>query len=239
MNHVHFFGCSYTAGDELTDDEVFPWKSECIDANDYYSRRKGKITDEYEPQNKKFAYPALLQSSEMLTFNYARNGAGVQENMMNLLDLVSANVQIDCVYFQISPFGRELVIDQTNSARTLQLYWDVRGYEKYLEAKRRSHKFLQYSIEDLVDLIMIHNYLSNRNIKHKFLELANWITDTRFNDLSDTKYSYLITEYKKLPRLNLSEHLERFPLLLGNHFSRQAHAEIARLIDLDLKGIAV
>jgi hypothetical protein len=180
-----------------------------------------------------------LQTSDTLTFNYAKNGAGIQENMMRLLELVTANAQIDCVYFQISPFGRELVIDRNNSVFTLQLSWNAQGYEKYLEAKRSSHKFLQYSIEDLVDLIMIHNYLSNRNIKHKFLELADWITDTRFNDLSDTKYSYLITEYKKLPRLNLSEHIKHFPLLLGNHFSRQAHVEIARLIDLDLKGITV
>ena len=239
MNHIHFFGCSYTAGDELSDEEIFPWKLECKDIHEYYDRRKGKIPNDYEYRNKKMAYPALLSTPDAITFNYAKNGAGIQENMMNLLSMVSSNTQMDCVYFQISPYGRELLIDQTNSVYTLQLSWDLPGYEKYLEAKRSSHKFLQYSIEDLVDLIMIHNYLSNRNIKHKFLELASWITDTRFNDLLDTKYSYLITEYKKLPRLNLSEHINHFPLLLGNHFSRHAHVEIARLIDLDLNGITI
>lgn len=30
MTNIHFFGCSFTAGDELTDDYFFPWKKDCL-----------------------------------------------------------------------------------------------------------------------------------------------------------------------------------------------------------------
>ena len=232
MIDVHFFGCSFTAGDELIDDEIFPWKEECTNFTEYFSRRV--LPNDYQKRNKELAYPALVKTSDINTFNYAANGAGIQENMINLIELVSSNKKVDCVYFQITPYGRELVIDQNNSATSLQLAWDSTGYEDYLKAKRQSHKFWQYAVEDFMDIIMIHNYLSNHGIKHKFVELASWINEFRERDLEHTKFSYLIKEYNKLPILNLSDSIKHFPTLLGNHFSKEAHAEISRLITNDL-----
>ena len=77
------------------------------------------------------------------------------------------------MYFQIIPSGRELVIDSKNNITSLQLACacDPPGFERYLDAKRVSHQPLQYSLEDFVDLIMLHGYLKNKGIKHKFLEL--------------------------------------------------------------------
>lgn len=232
MINVHFFGCSFTAGDELIDDEIFPWKHECKDFTEYFSRRV--LPADYQIRNKKLAYPALVKSESVNTFNHATNGAGIQENLINLLELISSGAKVDCVYFQITPYGRELIIDSNNNATSLQLAWDTHGFEDYLKAKRISHKFWQYAVEDFADIIMIHSYLSNKGIKHKFVELASWITEFRITDLEHTEFSYLVKEYRKLPILDLSDDIKQFPTLLGNHFSKEAHAEIARLITNDL-----
>jgi hypothetical protein len=234
MINIHFFGCSFTAGDELIDDEIFSWKHECKDFTEYFSRRGRVLPADYQERNKKLAYPALVKTQNIETFNHASNGASVQENMIKLLELVSSGSKVDCVYFQITPYGRELVIDQNNSVTSLQLAWDTLGFENYLKSKRMSHKFWQYAVEDFMDIIMIHNYLSNKGIKHKFVELASWINEFRKKDLEHTKFSYLIKEYNKLPILNLSDSIKHFPTLLGNHFSKDAHVEIARLIINDL-----
>ena len=64
MKHLHFFGCSYTAGDELSDEEFFPWKKDCATIEEYYSRRNQLMSDvsfmeNYLRSNKNKAYPAL------------------------------------------------------------------------------------------------------------------------------------------------------------------------------------
>lgn len=235
MTDIHFFGCSYTAGDELTDDQLFPWKLECTDATEYFSRRVPPIG--YQERNKRLAYPALLQSSEIKTFNHAKNGASVQENIINLMELVSKNTKMDYVYFQISPSGRELLVNKNNRITSLHLAYDAPGFEKYLDAKRVSHKLWQYSLEDFTDLIMLHGYLTNKGIKHKFVELDKQINEFRVDDLKNTKFRFLINEYYRLPILDISAQLKPFPKLLGNHFSKEAHVEMARLISLDLKEI--
>lgn len=235
MINVHFFGCSFTAGDELADDQLFHWKHECKDATEYFARRDPPRG--YQERNKRLAYPALLQSAEIKTFNHAKNGAGIRENIISLMELVSKNTKIDCVYFQISPSGRELVVDEKDYITSLHLAWDHPGFERYLDAKRVSHKLWQYSLEDFADLILLHGYLKNKGIKHKFLELENWINEFRVNDLKNTKFRFMINEYYKLPILNISAQLKSFPKLLGNHFSKEAHGEISRLVSLDLKEI--
>ena len=232
MVDIHFFGCSLTAGDELIDDEIFPWKKECKDSAEYFKRRV--VPADYQERNKELAYPALIENADINTFNHAANTAGIQENMINLIELVSSNKKVDYVYFQITPYGREMVINHSDSVASLQLAWDSPGYEDYLKAKRISHKFYQYAIEDFADIIMVHNYLSNKGIDHKFIELSNWINESRIKDLEHTKFSYLIKEYQKLPILNLEANISKFPRLLGHHYNKDAHAEISRLITNDL-----
>jgi hypothetical protein len=235
MTDIHFFGCSYTVGDELIDDQMFPWKHECKDATEYFLRRT--VPSGYQERNKRLAYPALLQSPEMRTFNHAKNGASIQENVINLVELVSKNTKIDYIYFQISPSGRELVVDSKDCVTSLHSAVNPPGFEKYLDAKRVSHKLWQYSLEDFTDLIMLHGYLTNKGIKHKFVELDKQINEFRVNDLKNTKFRFLINEYYRLPILDISAQLKPFPKLLGNHFSKEAHVEMARLISLDLKEI--
>ena len=232
MKNVHFFGCSLTAGDELIDDELFPWKQECSTPEEYYSRRV--LPQDYEERNKKLAYPAIMQSSLINTFNYARNGAGIRENIFNITKLISSGKKIDFIYFQITPYGRELVIDLNNNLTTIQIAWKMFGFDEYLEAKRKSHKMMQFSLEDLMDLITLHGYLKSHNIKHKFIELENWVNELRVNDLKFTKYSFLADEYNKLPILNLHDQLSKRPRTIGGHYDIIAHKQIAQLLTNDL-----
>lgn len=232
MIDVHFFGCSLTAGDELIDDELFPWKHECKDAMEYFTRRI--LPADYQERNKKFAYPALIKSSSINTVNYASNGAGVRENILNLVTAISTNTKIDCLYFQIPPLGRELLI-KDGIATTIQLGWNTTGYIEYLNAKRNSHSLLQYSLEDFMDLITLHGYLKSQGIKHKFIEFEEWVNEYRISDLQGTRYSFLIDEYYKLPRLILNDTLRDLKLrLLGGHYNKHAHSEIAKVINKDL-----
>jgi hypothetical protein len=231
MINVHFFGCSLTAGDELSDDELFPWKHECKDAQEYYSRRL--LPSNYELRNKQFAYPALIKSSSINTVNHAHNGAGVRENILNLIEVISTNSKIDCLYFQIPPVGRELVIINDRGT-TIQLAWQASGYEEYLKAKQKSHTLMQYSLEDFMDLITLHGYLKSQGIKHKFIELEDWVNELRIRDLNATRFSFLVDEYFKLPRLILSEVLSKYPRMIGGHYNKQAHSEIAKVINEDL-----
>jgi hypothetical protein len=231
MINVHFFGCSLTAGDELSDDELFPWKHECKDAQEYYSRRV--LPGDYELRNKKFAYPALMKSLSINTTNHAHNGAGIRENILNLIEVISTNSKIDCLYFQIPPYGRELVIIN-DRATTIQLAWNEAWYKEYLEAKRKSHSLMQYSLEDFMDLITLHGYLKSQGIKHKFIELENWVNELRITDLQKTRFSFLVDEYYKLPRLILSDALSNHPRTIGGHYDKHAHIEIARIINEDL-----
>lgn len=231
MINVHFFGCSLTAGDELSDDELFPWKHECKDALEYYSRRV--LPGDYEFKNKKFSYPALIKSSSINTVNHAHNGAGIRENILNLVEVISTNTKIDCLYFQIPPVGRELLV-RDGLVTTMQLGWHTPGYDEYLEAKRKTHALMQYSLEDFMDLITLHGYLKSQNISHKFIELEDWVNELRINDLQDTRYSFLIKEFYKLPRLILSEALSNHPRTIGGHYDKQAHSKIAKVINEDL-----
>jgi hypothetical protein len=57
ITNIHFFGCSFTAGDELIDDYFFPWKKDCLTADEYYNKRSlvfkiREKSDFYNKQNK-------------------------------------------------------------------------------------------------------------------------------------------------------------------------------------------
>jgi hypothetical protein len=233
MVNIHFFGCSYTAGDELSDDEFFPWKHECKDAEEYISRKV--IPVGYEERNKKFAYPALIESLSVNTFNHALNGAGIGVNILNIIEIISAGNKIDYLYFQIPPYGRELAIDTLGKVITLRLGWSTFNFNEYLNAKIISHNLMQYSMEDLMDLITLHGYLKSMSIEHKFILLEDRISDIRINDLKTTRYSFLINEFYKLPILNLSQTMSKYSKTLNGHYDKNAHIEIARLVTSDLR----
>ena len=38
MKTIHFFGCSFTAGHELPDDDVIPWKKDCKTSEEFYAK---------------------------------------------------------------------------------------------------------------------------------------------------------------------------------------------------------
>ena len=80
MKHVHFFGCSLTAGDELSDEEFFPWKNGCSQ-EEYYAKRNQlfrqdiALHDRYVDSNKTKSYPSILNISGFSFYNHAKNGS--------------------------------------------------------------------------------------------------------------------------------------------------------------------
>lgn len=233
MKNVYFFGCSHTLGSELIDDEIFPWKAECNTVDEYIKRRV--FPHDYDERCKKLAYPALVASSTVNTFNHGIVATGTKQLVFSVLEFLHKNKDVDFLYFQIPPPLREIVVDYSGSLFSLQISSYPLAFHEYFKHKKHSHKFLtQYAIEDLMDIITLHGYLDSLGIKHKFIELFTWITNVRFVELIDTKFNFLIEEYKKLPILNLCDNLKDFKPMLGGHRDKDAHIEIARIITSDL-----
>lgn len=241
MKHLHFFGCSLTAGDELTDDIFFPWKDECKSGAEYFQRRNKVLLDEttsfaYEEQNLKFAYPALIEDSEYKTFNHAKNGASLKENIVNIVDLIFNDKDVSVIFLQIPPPGRELYFmgQPPVTVTTLRLLDQNTNLaiRRYIESKLISHHPAQLSAEDLIDLIMLANLAKQKNVRLYIINLTNALK-LRLNDVLDQKVCGFIN-HNLTKELNLIDFENRQDIrinqTLGGHFNKLAHQIIAEEI---------
>jgi len=247
MKHLHFYGCSFTAGDELSDDEFFPWKSECKDREEYYYRRSPELAmpnffENYTEKNKTMAYPAKMNSDEITTYNHARNGSSTRECIFHMMDkLYDADLpQPDAVFLQLPPFPREFYIDgqyrsdyppaNTCLARTSIIFGhhhdDLKTYAK---TKLLTHFPYQSAVEDIMDLIMINSFFKLRNIDFYLInfgyELRSRLT------IMPIRYRFLIDElFKTVPMIDLVLLHDEAERLLGGHYSESTHEKIAQSI---------
>lgn len=224
MKHLHFFGCSFTAGDELSDDVWFPWKHECNSPEEYYSRRSlylglpGKNL-QYQTENKKKAYPARLQSDEYKIYNHSSNGESLRtcifrvlqiifssgvsvfiDNLNNLkFEIKNHNIPIDAIFVQIPPPGREFYVTKNGRPTSIQLATmenTVEPIKTYLKSKLNSHSTEQPSIEELMDMIMLSNLAKQKNIPLYFIEF-NKDTSLRMKDIIHQDFDFLKTDFCK------------------------------------------
>ncbi len=235
MKHVHFFGCSFTAGDELSDEKWFPWKfTEEHTYKTYYDKRaiilsKDDLANTYTEENKKFAYPALMNSGEIKTHNHAINGASIRTNIFRIVELFCSGAPIDAIYFQIPPVGRELYLlsgDVTSiqmAVRNADHKWD-----NYIAEKLISHEPAQWALEDFLDLQLISAYAKERKVPLTFLVFESEIK-YRYDDLSSLpNFKFLTDEYEKLNVMYVQDVLsQRGHRLLGHHYSHVSHQDLA------------
>lgn len=244
--HVHFFGCSYTAGDELADEEFFPWKFTEPHTPDSYTAKKREffknnplLTREYRRKNASMAYPALINSPNILTTNHAQNGQSVRTNVFKVLELTSTRSDVDMIYFQISPSGREMYIDSNNNVTSIQLQLALKLAEEaklqheYAYTKLKTHSIVQYSIEDLMDMYILTGFLKSKGIPFKFLVFGSEL-DIRSADILELKkFNFLTNNLSDLPIINVPKDLLG-KRLLHLHISHQGHQNLAEFITTDI-----
>lgn len=236
---IHFFGCSFTAGDELIDEELFPWKKDPdVDFHEYYKRRneyliEAEKQEEYQLKNKTLAYPAILNNDNYQTYNHAANGAGFRTNIYKILNIIYTQ-PVDIIFLQIPPVGRELYVHDDGFVNSLSLAFEphLPKLKDYVKAKNISHKLLQSSLDDLMDLIMISNLAKQKNIKLVVIDLFFELVK-RSQDLANFEnFEFICTNYIKeieqLDLIRIVSRIKQFQMISkGGHFTRTAHQEIA------------
>lgn len=247
MKHLHFFGCSYTVGDELADDEFFPWKKECRTGKEYYKKRNEIPNNDENYYNytracKRMAYPAQIESNDITTYNYAEVGASVRHNLFRLIAAVHDR-KINpghMVFLQLSPWPREVYMKEDGiTSIQITVPENKPAYIKnYIENKIVSHNDYQFAAEDIMDIILTQGYLKSINVSLLLLEF-DYFLKKRLDVLPDY-YKFLIDELNKSVQvLNLSKvfkSLRYNTRLLGGHYTHHAHERIAEELKKYING---
>lgn len=239
MKNIWFYGCSLTAGDELFDGEIFPWKNQCDNTTEYHIQRSKifaadrKFEIDYRAKNKELSYPKQMEEiSEFKSFNQSENGASLKSMIARSVEDVLLKKPIDFVVFQIPINHRELLLEH-NSFESIQMSGDnLPSYlDNYRKAKIRSHPTYQQSYEDFLDLLLYDSFLKKRNIPNIFLIINESEYSHRVRDLQETQYQYMIAEFEKLPNKFLV-YQQDFTLQreLAGHLDKQAHRKLAELL---------
>lgn len=239
--HVHFFGCSITAGDELSDEKWFPWKfTEQHDAQSYYKKRNSIEFDwiAYQEENKQQAYPALIEQidSNVKTYNHSENGKSQRHNILDLLKLVEESTQeiVDIIYFQITPQGRDMIIGETHIIDIIES-WHSDQTKKYVEGKLAIARLENQTLQDSMDMYMLTGYLKSKNIPFYFINMGPEL-ELREKDIQATDFNFLTL--KNLSNIiDLTDIHKKYNRLLGLHLRPEQHRAIAEFIVEHLKEI--
>lgn len=248
MKSIHFFGCSFTAGDELSDDEFFPWKKSVATVDQYFKKRSEEFTEKnntelYFFSNKDKAYPSKIKIDSIKCLNHAENGAAVKYLMFKILKLKGSGTikERDVVYFQIPPFPRELYISMDDKLTSIQLSALGPGFDEklreYGKNKIMTFSLVQWAFEDIIDLIFLKLYLTKYNIPLEILDLDQGLDERiRIIKKSNIDFSSLIDELNH--GLNLIRYGDIVPSnsqrLLAGHFDEETHSSFARFIETQI-----
>jgi len=236
----HFFGCSFTAGDEAADSIYFPWAAECKDPIEYQNKKnksfEKKEVDlfEYREVCKKYAYPSFLNDDFNESFNYAECGASLSANVYRILKLVEdESIKKDAIFLQIPPPGRVHYFEN-ESVFSFPLGFNGRNYTEFDEFRLNYLKHFDPVREDFLDiqlLLLLTYYLEEKSINYYVIDINGELSN-RFETLS--KYFLWMVNLSKskiknliiLPALSLS----RLSRCIGGHFTPASHKIIADII---------
>lgn len=231
---LHFFGCSFTVGDELPDEAL----SNILSLEEYYEHRKSHFADyetelHYVKKCKSMSYPALIEDEKYATFNHAELGASLRANIFYILKLIAnPGNRVDIIFLQPPSQGRELYLLRKNDSikvTSLQLSNPMSQLKEYAEHKLKSHNVMEESaLNDLMDLAMLNSILKEKNIKFYlidfFKELELRKKDiTGFNTSFDFFNSMLPEDIIVCQDIGGDDNNK----LASLHFNKLAHRQIA------------
>jgi len=236
----HFFGCSFTAGDEVADNIYFPWAADCKDPTEYQNKKNKSFETKqvdllaYRESCKKYAYPSFLNDGLNESFNHAECGASLSANIYKILKLVEdESIKKDAIFLQIPPPGRVHYFEN-DSVFSFPLGFNGRNYTEFDDFRLNYLKHFDPIREDFLDiqlLLLLTYYLEEKSINYYVLDLNSEL----FNRLEILSKNFLwmvnlfkckITNLITLPTLQVS------PLTrsIGGHFTSESHKIIADIV---------
>lgn len=237
MTNLHYFyGCSMTAGDELSDGTPkYPFKMEVT--LDYFKTRAGILDtslklEEYYNENKNLAYPAILHRKYNIdTVNVAENGMSLRHIITKITALVANSKDtIDHIFLQVPVLGREYYVNsqyETSFQFANEVIPNNQDLDNYRKAKLMSHSDVQESIADITDLVLLDGFLQSKNITFTIIDI-NKSLDIRFRILIPTQHLYLCKFRKELHILNV--HVPNDWCFPSGHMNRNGHEKFADFI---------
>jgi len=243
MNKVfYFYGCSQTAGDELSDGtEQFPFKL-TDSLEDYFKVKLSALPTQheyhiYEECNKKFAYPAMITKKYNIpTLNFASNGKSLRHNILDIIKHVSLESEkIAHIFLQVPVTGREVYINERriNSVQLNNLNNPYTPLNEYIKSKVISHPDIHFIAEDIFDLILLDGFLKSKNISYTLIDFHYNLSEFRFKELTNTHLDWTTGFKPTLPIWKLI-----FPhgelQSIGFHFTHYGHEYIADIIKVQI-----
>jgi hypothetical protein len=232
-NNIHFFGCSYTAGDELSDHKYFPWKSECKTKDEYYQKRNDYIHIypnfnylQYQEDNKAMAYPSILNG-----INHAENGASLKTNILKIVQLINSDTPVDAIYLQLPPFPRELYITNEGEITSL-MFNELPGKDvtllPYIKEKVLSHNDINFAVNDILDLILFDAFVKSKNINFGIISFGIELFTRRSVLSANDSFKFLNTELDKLEMIDFLKSKKN--TYIGGHLTLESHQYLAQVI---------
>lgn len=230
MKTIHFFGCSHTAGHELPDAELFPWKKDCKTVDEYYDKFKSlQLAEDYMVLCKSLAYPNIIENtnSDWRCVNHADFGSSLKQEIFKAVTLIENNNEpLDFLVFQIPIFTREMALTNSQKLKSFSLNFPITGGDKfnaYLEKTIMFHSINHWSFHGQLDLLMFQGYLRSKNIKHIFVDLE-LVINLSVERLQD------VWKLKTAEVYDLQECLNSRPRLLAGHYDIVCHNNLAKKI---------
>lgn len=248
MKVLYFYGCSFTAGDELSDHE-YPelTNHECQDT--YWPARQKFLTEnhqrgyEYIEKNKEKAYPAKVAARGFETKNFAQNGASLEEMIYTIIMKLSEvpEEKPDAVFLQIPPMHREAVFCDhppcVSTIRYTNLMPNVMNdlkYHDYMTSKIMAFTDAHFAISDLLKLYTLKYFLAAKNIPFYLIEMMDEL-QSRYSMIESDLYNHITNDLKTIPILNIAPIVRSTEnsVCLAGHFTEKIHAIMAdRIVEI-------
>lgn len=244
MKKFYFYGCSFTAGDELSDHE-YP---ELQNHSDYTSYHKAKsnflkssidLKVEYLNKNLSRAYPAKVAAQGFDCKNFSQNGASLDEMIHKIILTVANNFYDlpDMIFLQIPPVAREAIFlndfPYADSIRLTEAKFGFGGkYNEYLLKKAELFGDEHFAISDIINLYTLKYLLNQKNIKFCLLEMTQDLK-VRYDLVeSNAAIQPIIKEIKEIPIVDVKPLAMSIPYAhaFAGHYNEVVHDEIARII---------
>lgn len=239
MKTIHFFGCSFTAGHELPDDTILPWKKNCKTTEEYYARTKSNdpaspwpcSLEEYIEMCKSMAYPSIIERNNpsWKCINYSAFGSSIRQEIFKAMTLIETGTEpIDFLVFQIPHYTREFVVTANEDLESFSINFPLTNspeFNAYLEKSVMFHSVNHWAFQGHLDLVLFEGYLLSKNIKFLFLDLEG----TNADSIKNLKlWPLRMPDIHNLQRRILGR-------LLGNHLDLATHNSFAYVIAEKIK----
>ena len=234
---IDFFGCSFTVGHELPDNEIFPWKKDCKTDREYhmYFANSTAQLEEYTSLCKSMAFPSIIEKNnpEWLCINHAKCGSSIKAEILKTIKLIETNSQpIDYIIFQVPSFTRELALSATDELENISInFSDINNSEfvAYTSASIASHSLDHWTIHALIDLMLFEGYLLSKNIKYMLIDVTGG-THFSIQELVNAETLWNI----RIPKfIDLKKYVN--DVELGGHFDQETHYNFARILSEKIK----